>query len=318
MSGFCRRHWQPRRAWRPWPAWTDHTMPITAISAMSGVLAGRGRVVSAARDQTCKVWQVNVQRGEGSYTGNACVLATLLFPAPVNDVAVDSQQTRVFAATASGVFQTNLYQSAAALVDVVAEPHKEFPHAENVSSVALSMDGSVLVAMGDSGLRVWDVASRQCVRTVADRQMAAGTAGKLRVMLAPAQLGGPSSTTTVGCARPATAQQLGAARISEFSLLPLQRLERRSGDVPSTAFAATIKTQLPDSTRDMERFLANAVQTRDMQMVRRLAPGSGGEQRVAELTRLVGRLEEHHRRTRRLNDELYQGAVTEWLAARQK
>ncbi|KAJ1880035.1 hypothetical protein LPJ57_002494 [Coemansia sp. RSA 486] len=58
----------------------------------------------------------------------------------------------------------------------------------------------------------------------------------------------------------------------------------------------------------------------DMELVNALVrpQDESSERLVADLLRQTDRLQRHHARTRRLNDELYQGAVTEWLANRQK
>ncbi|KAJ2342862.1 Pre-rRNA-processing protein ipi3, partial [Coemansia sp. RSA 2618] len=174
----------------------EHTMAIAAVHVTPGVLAGRGRMYTAARDHTCKQWRVRVERDGDRYAGRAELLATLLYEASVRDIAVDAGETRVFAATAAGLFQTNLYAHTRASPDdvgaqaelaalggtgsaVYSEGHVQFVAAEtDVVAVGLSHDGTLAVsASRDGTVRVWDAGSRQCLRTISDKQLAGGVAG---------------------------------------------------------------------------------------------------------------------------------------------
>ncbi|KAI8325606.1 WD40 repeat-like protein [Martensiomyces pterosporus] len=333
---------------------SEHTMPVTAVCvSLAGLLAGRGRVYTASRDHTCKQWRVRVEHDGEKYVGRAELLATLLYPAMVSDIAVDKGETRVFAATAAGLFQTNLYayrkanaeelQSAAPEMvalggtsdAVISEGHIQYPTAESdLIAVELSFDGSLLVsAAREAGVRVWDTASRQCVRTISDKQVDSGVT-QLFARLAPPQLGGPTATSNVGLRRPEVlSEQAVAPKISSISFSPLQRLAQQPGaqagseKQAATAFEASVKTKLAGTLEDMDRFdmLLNRdspygeTSRGDARLLADLRPADGSaERQVADLLQQVERLQRHHARTRRLNDELYQGAVTEWLNSRQK
>ncbi|KAJ1966472.1 Pre-rRNA-processing protein ipi3 [Dipsacomyces acuminosporus] len=333
---------------------SEHTMPITALHlSPTGLVAGRGRVYTASKDHTCKQWRVRVEHDGEQYVGRAELLATFLYPALVNDVVVDKGETRIFAATAAGLFQTNLYayrktstedlqNSVPEMVAVggasdavISEGHIQYPAAEaDVVAVSLSLDGSLLVsAARKAAVRVWDTASRQCVRTISDKQVDAGVT-QLLTCLAPPQLGGPTASSSVGLRRPdILSEQAITHKISSISFAPLQRLARQTGAQKdserqvATAFEATVKTKLANTVEDMDHFDAllnkdlpyGETSRSDMRLLAELRPADGSaERQVADLLQQIERLQRHHTRTRRLNDELYQSAVTEWLSSRQK
>ncbi|KAJ2016953.1 Pre-rRNA-processing protein ipi3 [Coemansia sp. S610] len=327
---------------------TEHTMAITALQvAPFGLLSGRGRIYTASRDHTCKQWRLRVEHDGEKYMGKAELLSTLLYPAMVNDIAVDRSETRVFAATAAGLFQTNLYaykkaSSADILGDraelvalggsgdaVFSESHVQYPSAEaSVTAISLSYDGSLLVSAAQPGaVRIWDTASRQCMRTISDKQLGTGVT-QLCTRLAPPQLGGPKASVSVGLHRPEViSEQAIAPKLTSISFAPLQRLAQEGGTRTTTAFEATVKARLVDSVEDMARFDAmlnveapyGQTARADAWLLDSLRPSGGSaENQIADVLQQMELLQRHHARTRRLNDELYQGAVTEWLGSRQK
>ncbi|KAJ2393775.1 Pre-rRNA-processing protein ipi3 [Coemansia sp. RSA 2559] len=325
---------------------TDHTLAITALRlAQPGVISGRGRIYTASKDHTCKQWRVHIEHDGECYVGRAELLATLLYPGLVNDIAVDKGETRVFAATAAGLFQTNLFAYAKSdLKDntetgpvalggtsdaVLSEHCDRYPTADkSIAALCLNFDGSLLVSASEAGdLRVWDTASRQCLRTINDKQLGRGIT-RLSSRLAPPQLGGPRASIDMGLLRPElVAEQPVPRKISSINFTPLQRVAQGVGSKTSTAFEVSVKQRLSDVTRDMAHF-ENTLNVSipygqtsraDVGALEGLRLGNGSSERqVVELLQQVERLQKHHARTRRLNDELYQGAVTEWLGARQK
>ncbi|KAJ2811911.1 Pre-rRNA-processing protein ipi3, partial [Coemansia sp. 'formosensis'] len=244
---------------------TEHTMAITALQvAQSGLLSGRGRVYTASRDHTCKQWRLRVEHDGEKYVGRAELLATLLYPAMVNDIAVDKGETRVFAATAAGIYQTNLfaYRKAGSAdmqgdgTELVAlggsseavfsENHIQYPSAEaSVVAISLSYDGSLLVSAARPGaVRIWDTASRQCMRTISDKQLGTGVT-QLCTRLAPPQLGGAKASFSVGLHRPEViSEQAIAPKLASISFAPLQRVAQEGGVRTTTAFEATVKSRL--------------------------------------------------------------------------
>ncbi|KAJ2649709.1 Pre-rRNA-processing protein ipi3 [Coemansia sp. RSA 1287] len=318
----------------------EHTMAISSVHVTPGVLAGRGRIYTAARDHTCKQWRVCVERQGPRYAGRTELLATLLYTTAISDIAVDASETRVFVATAAGLFQSNLYAHTQAGADgtgaltalggtgsaVYSENHVQFAAAEtDVVAVGLSCDGTLAVSASRDGVvRVWDTGSRQCLRTISDKQLAGGVSG-VSVQLAPPQLGGPRTLATAGLLRPdAMAEAVVAPRISSISFAPLQRL-LRADTTEATAFEAAVKTRLSGSRESMAQFDAQLRQDSaysptsraDSRLLGALRPADGSARKqVADLQQQMERLQRHNARTRALNDELYQSTVSEWLAAR--
>ncbi|KAJ2160228.1 Pre-rRNA-processing protein ipi3 [Coemansia sp. RSA 552] len=324
-----------------------HTMPVTAIYATPGsLLAGRGRIYTASRDYTCKQWRVRTEHSDEGYTGRAELLATFLYPASVSDIAVDQGETRLFVATVDGLFQTNMYTDRQASKEgavrgtepdlaalggtsdaVFSECHVRYPSTEtDIAAVCLSHDGSLLVSASRGGaVRVWDTASRQCIQAINDKQLSTGIT-QLAARLAPPQLGGPMALASVGVQRPeAISEQAAASRVSSISFVPLQRLYQENVADEATAFEATVKVRLAGTGGSMARF--DALLSRnspygetarcDAELLNGLRTvGGPAKTQDTDLARQVERLQRHNARTRRLNDELYQGAVAEWLSSR--
>ncbi|KAJ2594881.1 hypothetical protein GGF39_004048 [Coemansia sp. RSA 1721] len=336
----------------PMATMAEHTMPVTSIHVSNGsLLSGKGRVYSASRDHTCKQWRVRVESidngKETKISGRVELLATLLYPSAVRSIVVDLQETRVFVATTSGVFQTNLYQvvdgkgNGSSVVSiggsstaVISEGHIKYPALEqDMVAVSLSIDATLLVTAISSGVvRVWDTASRQCLRTLTDKSLLTGVQ-QLFISLAPPQLGGPRATATSGLHRPPVlTDTVIAPKISSISFMPLQRIapaiQQQTTANSFSAFDAPVRTKLKDTAEDIKMFEDSLVGKMvysetargDMELVNALVrpQDESSERLVADLLRQTDRLQRHHARTRRLNDELYQGAVTEWLANRQK
>ncbi|KAJ2849272.1 Pre-rRNA-processing protein ipi3 [Coemansia brasiliensis] len=322
----------------------EHTMPISAIHiSQAGILAGHGRIYTAARDQTCKQWCIRTGHDGEQFVGRAELLATFLYSTAVNDIAVDAGETRIFVATSNGLYQTELYAYAKVTPDsikskpelvalggtsdaVYSENHVQYATAEvDIAAVELSHDGTLLVTGAREGaVRVWDTSSRQCLRTISDKQLSGGVT-QLSIRLAPLQLGGPRAQAQVGLQRPeAMTEAMVAPRISSISFAPLQRLMRNSVTVETTAFEAAVKMQLAGGREDMAAFDAQLCRAEpysetghaDVRLLEALRPADGTAKQQ-QLQQQLEQLQRHSARTRALNDELYQSAVTEWLNARQ-
>ncbi|KAJ2627253.1 Pre-rRNA-processing protein ipi3 [Coemansia sp. RSA 1290] len=322
----------------------EHTMAISVIDiSQAGILAGRGRIYTAGRDQTCKQWRIHVGHDGEQFVGRAELLATFLYSAAVNDIVVDAGETRIFAATSSGLYQTELYVYAKASPDsikskaelvalggtsdaVYSETHVQYATAEaDIAAVGLNHDGTLLVTGAREGtVRVWDTSSRQCLRTISDKQLSGGIT-QVSIRLAPPQLGGPQAQAQVGLQRPeAIAEAMVAPRVSSINFAPLQRLMRNSATAESTVFEATVKMQLAGGRENMAAFDAqlccaepySETGRADMRLLEALQP-TDGTAKQQQLQQQLEQLQRHSARTRALNDELYQSAVTEWLSARQ-
>ncbi|XP_071953519.1 WD repeat-containing protein 18-like [Antedon mediterranea] len=142
----------------PLHIWSQHSLPITDVYCGTGF--PHSRVVSTSLDQTCKLW--DMASGE--------LLQNFVFDVPLHSVVMDSAEYRLFVGGADGnIFQLNLFSNPC---KVDSDNKQETPdifkgHSNKVTCLSVSMDGSRLVSGShDNTARIWDVSSRQCVRTL--------------------------------------------------------------------------------------------------------------------------------------------------------
>jgi WD40 repeat protein len=106
-------------------------------------------------------------------------LLTLLLPASISSVVVDSEQRSVFAACSNGnVYQIDLHKALrpmnttgstfATSMNALSTPSTTMPgHSQSVLSVKLSFDGSLLASASlDGTIRIWDTTTLTCIRTL--------------------------------------------------------------------------------------------------------------------------------------------------------
>ncbi|CAM9429104.1 unnamed protein product [Phaeothamnion confervicola] len=158
------------------PLWTasDHSLPVTAVHAPS---VG-ARVYSASLDRTGKVWDAVAGRLLFSFAVGTSLAA----------VATDPAQSFVFLGADDGrIFQFDMDTSAAAATDVLVRHIDagivDSPPAlqelscdgKPVTSLASTVAGDLLLSgHSDGSVRVWHVASRQCVRKLGPLKGARG------------------------------------------------------------------------------------------------------------------------------------------------
>ncbi|KAJ1929978.1 Pre-rRNA-processing protein ipi3 [Tieghemiomyces parasiticus] len=196
----------------PLYTWAEHTLPITNIVCGYG-LGPATRTITVSRDRTCKVWDHS--------TGE--LLTTLLLPAAITAVTLDSVEARLYLGTDTGViWRVELYERARMAVpstDAFAMATAEVPtgdwvavggeqqivdvgsrvnrddrtswptfngHTTAVTGLQLSLDGTLLVSSDQAGrCVVWDTASREQLRTFDQHR---GPVSNLIVALRPPEL----------------------------------------------------------------------------------------------------------------------------------
>uniref|UniRef100_A0A2K6EWG0 WD repeat-containing protein 18 n=1 Tax=Propithecus coquereli TaxID=379532 RepID=A0A2K6EWG0_PROCO len=165
----------PSRIPAPRHVWSHHTLPITDLHCgFGGPLA---RAATASLDQTVKLWEVS--SGE--------LLLSVLFDVGIMAVTTDLAEHHMFCGGSDGsVFQVDLCTwpgQRERSFQPEQDTGKVFKgHRNQVTCLSVSTDGSVLLSGShDETVRLWDVQSKQCIRTVALK----GPVTNATILLAP-------------------------------------------------------------------------------------------------------------------------------------
>ncbi|XP_078658329.1 WD repeat-containing protein 18-like [Branchiostoma floridae x Branchiostoma belcheri] len=139
---------------------SHHSLPVTDLYCGCGGL--QARAASASLDQTCKLFEVS----------SGQVLLSVSFDVSITSVTMDTAETRLFAGGTNGnIHQVNLHaqpvQRERHIEDTDDDQGQIFKgHGKQVTCLSVSMDGSQLLSGShDHSARLWDIPSRQCVRT---------------------------------------------------------------------------------------------------------------------------------------------------------
>ncbi|KAJ3318336.1 WD repeat-containing protein 18 [Boothiomyces sp. JEL0866] len=243
---------------------SGHSLPITGLS-ISLLPHQNARVYSCSMDKSCKIWEIT---GEN--------IGTIIFPRSLTSIAVNATETAVFCGGVDGtIFQSNLYSEAklqnySTVTDVQDSELLRFEkHTDHIHQLCFSMDESLLVSASDDGTcQVWDVASRQSVRTFTKKT--------------------PLTTCAVILQPPELVDQALAPKdlkITQFSRFPNSDL-----DMP---YSVQIREECTDSLEEItEKYFA------PIEL-------NGGDDEIAELKSQIAMLTNHNTQLRKLNDELY-------------
>uniref|UniRef100_A0ABI8A881 WD repeat-containing protein 18 n=2 Tax=Felis catus TaxID=9685 RepID=A0ABI8A881_FELCA len=165
----------PSRTPAPRHVWSRHTLPITDLHCgFGGPLA---RVATSSLDQTVKLWEVS--SGE--------LLLSVLFDVAIVAVTMDLAEHHLFCGGSDGsIFQVDLCTwpgQREKTFQPEQDSGKAFRgHRNQVTCLSVSTDGSVLLSGShDETVRLWDVQSKQCIRTVTLK----GPVTNASIMLAP-------------------------------------------------------------------------------------------------------------------------------------
>ncbi|XP_021560939.1 WD repeat-containing protein 18 isoform X2 [Neomonachus schauinslandi] len=168
----------PARTPSPRHVWSRHTLPITDLHCgFGGPLA---RVATSSLDQTVKLWEVS--SGE--------LLLSVLFDVGIMAVTMDLAEHHLFCGGSDGaVFQVDLCTWPGQR-EKSFQPERDSGkvfrgHRNQVTCLSVSADGSVLLSGShDETVRLWDVQSKQCIRTVTLK----GPVTNASIMLAPVSM----------------------------------------------------------------------------------------------------------------------------------
>uniref|UniRef100_A0A8C0FK25 WD repeat-containing protein 18 n=1 Tax=Bubo bubo TaxID=30461 RepID=A0A8C0FK25_BUBBB len=141
---------EPSQIPDPRHVWSRHSLPITDLCCgFGGPLA---RAATASLDQTAKLWEVS--SGE--------LLLSVLFDVGIMAVTLDLSEYHMFCGGMDGsIFQ----------VDLCA-----WVSANQVTCLSVSTDGSLLLSGShDETVRLWDIQSKQCLKTMNHKGRHVGT-----------------------------------------------------------------------------------------------------------------------------------------------
>jgi pre-rRNA-processing protein IPI3 len=159
--------------------WSAHALTITGIvcgggSNGGGVFGGGGggvtsRVFTSSLDGTVKMWDIATR----------ALVHSFVFPTYINAVALDPGGGFLFAGggdsnvymvdliTGSSAVQASATDATSSTAAAGGDTLRFTGHGKAVTDLAVSYDASLLVSSSDDGtVRVWDVRSRQTVRTL--------------------------------------------------------------------------------------------------------------------------------------------------------
>ncbi|KAN0021708.1 hypothetical protein ACTFIU_003852 [Dictyostelium citrinum] len=167
-------------------SFSDHSLGITSIYCSYG--GCNSRLFSVSLDRTCKIWDLVTGR---------CI-NSIIFPTYLTSVCLDPTETTCYVGGGDGIiYQTDLIQlnpQSIQLLNInnnnnknnknnnslaaqsftneneVGNKRKTFNgHTKAITSLSLSMDGSLLISGSmDGNCNIWDTFSRQIVRSIAN------------------------------------------------------------------------------------------------------------------------------------------------------
>lgn len=141
----------------PLHSWSDHTLPVTSVAVGSG--GGHALVVSTSLDRTIKIRSL----------GSGVVLRSVTLPSPLSALALDPGEHSVYVGSSTGIIYDISLVGDAAVAANGEEQREYIPmlgHSQSVTCLALTGTGSMLLSGSeDSSVMVWDLRSRQPIRT---------------------------------------------------------------------------------------------------------------------------------------------------------
>eukprot|EP00743_Colponemidia_sp_Colp-15_P007479 GILK01008083.1.p1 GENE.GILK01008083.1~~GILK01008083.1.p1 ORF type:complete len:448 (-),score=85.31 GILK01008083.1:161-1465(-) len=271
----------------PFYSWSDHSLPVTGVHVTAG--GCRGRVASSSLDRSCKIWEL----------ASGTLLLSVLFPVFLTCVSMDPTEERLFCGSGDGrLFSINLKPSLSATslklsTDSIDGPQEFVGHGKVVTSIAVSYDGVLLVSGSEDGTaRVWDVGSRQVVKTF---QRHKGPVSHVMLIPRPAHLFGSSMAQT-----------------DKKTLAPLRSFKRFNAEetVSSVAVAMNATHRFANSSADMtdHSWIAD-----DWTYFNSASSQEHLEGEVNQLRTQVAALQEENRRWQTVTNDMYSFCSSEIL-----
>ncbi|KAH6559882.1 hypothetical protein BASA61_003146 [Batrachochytrium salamandrivorans] len=280
-----------------------HTLPISdLICGLS--LHTQTRCFTSSLDKTCKIWDLT----------SGSMLLTVLFPRPLTCLQINATETTLYAASVDGLVRAvNLYSTSEGglrgiiegdIRDADTNPCVFRGHSGSITCMSLSMDETLLVTGSEDGdCIVWDAATRQALRSFKAHK---DPVSSVQVVLKPPSVSNPDarcrntieSFKRFPITRGTTASDTvntGEVLNNSVPIMPTRGLSDMND--------AMDKELYPNAARIFQGFSATLGTS-----VTKEADSSGRTE-VEILRSRITLLEKHNDELRRLNDELYDGAV---------
>lgn len=148
----------------PVHAFSNHSLPVRDLHFGHG--GARARLYTVSLDRTANIYEL----------GSGALLVSLVFDVPLTAVTVNIRESELFVGCTTGeIFQSNLHEPprgiehhVKASSNNVGEENAVFQaHKSNVTALSVSVDCRTLLSGStDGAVHVWDIASRQVLRTL--------------------------------------------------------------------------------------------------------------------------------------------------------
>ncbi|KAG5305692.1 WDR18 protein, partial [Acromyrmex insinuator] len=145
----------------PVHAFSNHSLPVRDLYFGHG--DARARLYTISLDRTANIYEL----------GSGALLVSLVFDAPLTAVTVNVRESQLFVGCTTGeIFQCNLHEPPRGVehhvtVSSCEESAMFQAHKSNVTALSVSVDCRTLLSGStDGAVHVWDIASRQVLRTL--------------------------------------------------------------------------------------------------------------------------------------------------------
>ncbi|XP_011687160.1 PREDICTED: WD repeat-containing protein 18 [Wasmannia auropunctata] len=144
----------------PVHAFSNHSLPVRDLHLGHG--GARARLYTVSLDRTANIYEL----------GSGALLVSLVFDAPLTAVTVNVRESELFVGCTTGeILQCNLHEPPRGVEHHVTVGSSEESavfqaHKSNVTALSVSVDCRTLLSGStDGAVHVWDIASRQVLRT---------------------------------------------------------------------------------------------------------------------------------------------------------